>query len=132
MPQAWLLKIQIETVKMNQKLKTIIPWLFAGFLVAYHCTKIYVTVTEQELEFSYQLIWITCLRTMIVLSFIALVFKPKLGLGMMWLFIGSLVTTQIYMQWSTDLGSVFALLKGLIIPSLITWLMQSNKPASSS
>ncbi|WP_179952084.1 hypothetical protein [Marinicella rhabdoformis] len=76
--------------------------------------------------------WVTSLRAMIVVSLIALALKPKLGLGMMWLFIGSLVVTQIYMQWGTDWRSVFAPLKGLIIPSLITWLMKSNKLRPSS
>mgnify|MGYP000256464940 CR=1 FL=1 len=111
---------------MSQPIKKTISYLLAGFLITYHSVKIYNTYFLPPIDVTHQLIWITSLRLMIVLSFITLAFKPKLGLVMMWIFIGSLVATQIYAQWDNTWQDMLGPFKGLIIPSLITWLMKPN------
>ncbi len=112
--------------------KQILVWALAGFLIVYHTVKIYSGMIETPnigqvfSENYYQ----NTIRLLIVCSLFLVLMFSRIGLGLMWVFIVSLIVTQ-YLMLPTDknLAALLGPLKGLIFPTVISLIFwHQRKP----
>lgn len=105
----------------------IIIWLLAGFLITYHTMKIYTGLVAADGTLGFAWSHVDSIRLWIIGSLLLVIMFKRLGLLSMWLSIVTLVVLNyLNLPVTADTAAQLGLLKGLLIPTIITALFWHN------